>query len=222
MIDQRIIKHILWFVSFICAIKIVTLYKVSVWVAPYIVRFGLHNTLVPLSGLWGGFWGATVFCTFSLIVRIIAHGGTFPLYYLAYIIPGYCASLYWVSSRAIIRFYVPLICMILFMVHPVGFYAAPYALYWLIPLMCYISKSRSFFLQALSSTCIAHAVGSVIWLYTVPMTVEQWYTLIPLVALERLSFALGMVIVYNSVCYMKKTTVRMLSAAHARWSLRNI
>ena len=76
---------------------------------------------------------------------------------------------------------VPVLCMALFGLHPVGSQAFAYTLYWLIPVTLYIMSSlvnvlprfqqfTPIFLQALSSTFIAHAVGSVIWLYTVGMT----------------------------------------------------
>lgn len=86
-----------------------------------------------------------------------------------------------------------------FIAHPVGFWAAPYACYWLIPITLYFVQNKSVFLQALCSTLIAHAVGSVIWIYSVPMSVFDWYRLIPVVAVERFAFALGMVVVYNGI-----------------------
>ena len=48
----------------------------------------------------------------------------------------------------------------------------------------------------MSATFIAHAVGSLIWLYTVGMTSLYWNSLIPLVAIERLVFAVGMTTCY--------------------------
>jgi hypothetical protein len=51
----------------------------------------------------------------------------------------------------------------------------------------------------LGSTFIAHAVGSTIWIYTVPMTAQMWLGLMPLVAIERLCFATGMVVSYHAV-----------------------
>ncbi len=47
--------------------------------------------------------------------------------------------------------------------------------------------------HALASTFIAHAVGSVIWLYTVPMVASAWLALIPIVACERLLYTAGIV-----------------------------
>ena len=60
---------------------------------------------------------------------------------------------------------------------------------------------RRVFLTSLSSTFIAHAVGSVIWIYADPATPEFWYALIPLVAVERLVMASGMTLAYYGITY---------------------
>jgi hypothetical protein len=86
--------------------------------------------------------------------------------------------------------------MILFVMHPVGGQAFVYSLYWLIPVALYFIPHRSLFLTGLGSTFIAHAVGSVIWCYTVPMTAGMWMALMPVVFCERLLFALGMVVMH--------------------------
>jgi hypothetical protein len=75
-------------------------------------------------------------------------------------------------------------------------------LYWLIPVILYVVPQRSLFLNGLGSTFVAHAVGSVIWLYTVPMTAGMWMGLMPIVALERILFALGMVVVHRMLSFI--------------------
>jgi len=80
----------------------------------------------------------------------------------------YVASLYWSTRHYSIRLLLPIVCMGLFIIHPVGAQAFAYSLYWLIPVVLFFVPQRFLFLQALGSTFIAHAVGSVIWLYTVP------------------------------------------------------
>ena len=65
--------------------------------------------------------------------------------------------------------------------------------------MIALFKSRSFYAQALGATFTAHAVGSVIWLYTMPMAQEAWLALIPQVAIERLTFAAGIVVAYHAM-----------------------
>lgn len=86
-----------------------------------------------------------------------------------------------------------------FMAHPVGAQAWVYSVYWLIPVLLYVIRKKSLFLEALGSTFIAHAVGSVIWIYADPITPHAWLALIPVVFIERLIFASGIVVVFHCI-----------------------
>jgi hypothetical protein len=105
--------------------------------------------------------------------------------------------------------------MVLFIAHPFGFYAAPYALYWLIPMVIYFSRKKTVFLQALSATFIAHAVGSVIWLYLKALPTAVWLGLIPVVIFERLLYATFMTAVYYGVRQVLKVRVKKATFAKA-------
>ncbi len=96
---------------------------------------------------------------------------------------------------------IPLVCMGLFMLHPIGGSVWFYSLYWLIPLAAKFFPKR-LFLRSLGATFTAHAIGSTLWLYTVPMPAEAWLLLIPVVAAERILFAAGI-----SVSYVGFTTL---------------
>jgi len=101
--------------------------------------------------------------------------------------------------KCLLNVVLPISCMFLFIMHPVGQKASLYSLFWLIPIAAYIVQllgARSFFLVALSSSFIAHAVGSVLWLYMMPMTPARWLALIPVVAMERFAFTVGSLFVY--------------------------
>ena len=93
---------------------------------------------------------------------------------LSYHIPTVIASLYWVHKHWWIRLGAPILCIIVFAMHPVGMHAMLYTLFWLIPIVLYFAPHNSIFLTALSATFVQHAVGSVLWLYSIPMTSEQW------------------------------------------------
>jgi hypothetical protein len=86
--------------------------------------------------------------------------------------------------------FIPLACMALFWLHPVGQQAWFYALYWLIPVFAKLFSKR-LVARSFGATFTAHAIGSTIWLYTIPMPAEAWIALIPIVAIERTAFALG-------------------------------
>jgi hypothetical protein len=105
-----------------------------------------------------------------------------------------------------IRVILPLCCIICFILHPVGQNAFLYSFYWFIPVGCYFLQMYVGCFRpvcvALSSTFIAHAVGSLMWLYVLSTTSEYWILLIPRVAGERLFFALGMTLTYYFIKYV--------------------
>ena len=159
--------------------------------------FSIANIIAPLVGAFAGMTGSFAVFGSSFIVRLISA----PFLSIAnpcYHLPSLCASLYWSGHRAVIRVGIPLLCMGLFIAHPIGWQAAPYALFWLIPIAIHLLGCQQLFLTALGSTFTAHAVGSVVYLYIItPMTPQAWLALIPIVPFERLIFASGMVIAYS-------------------------
>lgn len=87
----------------------------------------------------------------------------------------------------------PLSAMILFCIHPVGYQAFYYSWYWFIPMGIYCFGGNTIYNRAITASFIAHAVGSIIWLYMGRIVVAQvWTALIPVVIIERLYIALGM------------------------------
>lgn len=158
--------------------------------------FSVTDALMPLTGAVGIGTG--------ILIALMRTGITFskislsvmaPVYHL----PGFFASASWAYPTMFLKVGVPVVCMVLFIMHPFGFWAAPYVLYWLIPIAVYFSGKKTIFLQALSSTFIAHAVGSVIWLYAKALPTAVWLGLIPVVFFERLLYALLMTAVYYGV-----------------------
>ncbi|MFH1831457.1 MAG: hypothetical protein ABH827_01510 [bacterium] len=190
-----------------------------------LVIFSLLNLIVPLAGSLFGFVGATgLLFTFFVARKVLGFG------LVTWGVPTLLASAKWafdtnsniksaqswVRSRVLtqvlnflVSLVLPVLCMFLFMVHPVGQQAFVYSFYWVIPVIIYVVNALglgkqggtkfsvgSIFLTALSSTFIAHAVGSVMCLYMVPMVAAQWLALIPVVALERFVFAAGSTVAY--------------------------
>ncbi len=156
------------------------------------------NIAMPTVGAFGNKVTTTAVFIARFFIQLLLFG-VFSFHTLAYHIPGYCAALYWNTQHWSIRLFLPVACMVLFILHPVGFNAFAYALYWLIPIGLYFIPHNNTFLTALGSTFTAHAIGSVIWLYTVPMTSAMWLSLIPVVFIERILFATGMVVVYYAI-----------------------
>ena len=89
-------------------------------------------------------------------------------------------------------------CIVLFLIHPIGQKAWLYPLIWLIPLAASFGKRR-LILNGLGATFMAHAVGSVIFLYAFGLTPQIWLGLIPVVLIERGCFAIGIWASYLAV-----------------------
>lgn len=195
--------------------------KVSFIFGSCAALFSASSMLLPLSGAFGGILGSTTFLMVGMMIRVLT-GSVLSFKILAYHIPGFFASAYWARQSKWLSIAVPIACMVLFIAHPVGLAAAPYALYWLIPVAIamlpmlekynipfVVSSERSpeyrtIFLISLSATFIAHAVGSVIWLYAAPATPAFWYALIPMVAVERFVMACGMTLAYYGIARIMK------------------
>jgi hypothetical protein len=198
---MEMIKKSFKVIFFFSLAKLISFIKVSFLVGSSMIWFSGINSIVPLTGAFAGVTGAL----FVFLMRQIVHlffFKTISLSFLAFCLPGFCASLYWATNHPVIRVGLPLLCIGLFIAHPVGSQAFLYSFYWFIPVILYASSRQSLFLQSLGSTFIAHAVGSVIWLYTVPMTAGMWLSLIPVVIIERVLFALGMIVMHQIMSFI--------------------
>lgn len=101
------------------------------------------------------------------------------------------------SSRAVLV--VPIIAIVAFIAHPIGREVWYFSLFWLIPLACHFARERFLFARSLGATFTAHAVGGALWMYAFNMPAAVWQSLIPIVALERLIFAIGISVTYVAV-----------------------
>ncbi len=194
-------KQLLSFMPFFLSSKLFGLFKVSFMIGSYTAFFSAANCFVPLTGAFCGMAGSTMLFGVAMLARMALYGGLLPLSYLVHFVPGMVAGYYFASRSVWIRLLIPMLCMALFLLHPVGGAVWGYALYWLIPIGLYFLNSNHLFLTALGSTFTAHAVGSIIWLYTVPMDTFAWQILIPVVLIERLLFAGGMVVMHKAISW---------------------
>lgn len=109
---------------------------------------------------------------------------------------------------------VPLAAIALFVLHPVGgqvwFFAV---MFWSIPVLAKFFYAENLLAKSLGSTLTAHAVGGVLWIYTLPTTPEFWVGLIPIVAYERLLFAVGIAVSFVAL-NAAFSRVRMPSFVH--------
>ncbi len=120
-----------------------------------------------------------------------------PKFFILKRLPLLCATWALRSPNYITSILVPFGAMILFVVHPVGCDAWIYSCYWLIPMIIYFKNPFDMIGRVVSASFIAHAVGSVVFLYSsVDLTSNFWIGLIPCVAAERITIAFG---IYLSV-----------------------
>ena len=118
---------------------------------------------------------------------------------------------FYFGSQSKYKSLIAFLCIVLFILHPVGKQAWAYSLYFVIPIVAAFFPKR-LFLKSLGSTFTAHAVGSVVFLYTFQLTPAIWLGLIPVVFIERISFALGIYASYFlfnlSLYYLVKLSKR--------------
>ncbi len=160
-------------------------------------NFTLFDFFAPIAG---GFLGGIIGVISVLIMQIgnwLIHGAQLEVVALIRLFPVLFAVWYFSSSaKSRYSIFLPLLCIAMFLIHPIGRLTLPYPLYWLIPVTMYFFKERSLLAKAIGATFMAHAVGSVTWLYAFNLPKEVWLGLIPVVALERGVFAIGIAAAY--------------------------
>lgn len=184
-------KKNLWFLAiWIILITISKNIHLSTLVGHHKCHIAMLTATLPILGYFYAPLPALIFASLSWI---LTH--THSIAPITLGIPTILATLSWNYSsdpksikNGLIHLLLPLFCMILFFLSPVGSRAWPYSLFWLIPITLYLislKKRGTLLTRALQSTFIAHATGSILWVYTIQMPAEAWISLIPVVAIER-------------------------------------
>lgn len=213
-ITQKTVPFALW----LGALALRKSFDLSCFIAP---------NFIIVTPLLGSFLSAPSICgTFAALTALKLFLGSIPV---TLGIPTMLATLSWTTASTnksssissivldvALHLLLPLACIGLFITHT-GNGAGAYAFYWFIPMIAwalrYTTTGSHSFIVALQSTFIAHATGSIIWLFTMPMTSEQWLALIPLVAVERLTIAASSALLYEMgrICMTHKKTPRLFS-----------
>ncbi|MFH1394368.1 MAG: hypothetical protein ABII71_04575 [Candidatus Micrarchaeota archaeon] len=156
--------------------------------------FTLYQFFGPIAGGFLGIFGGVAVLG-AQIVDYVLVGKEITAINLLRLLPMVFAALYfgrnWLRGiKDILGVAVPVLAMLAFWLHPTGQAAWIYALWWIIPVAAKFLPDN-LVLRSLGATFTAHCIGSVVWLYTIPMPAEAWLALIPVVAFERGLFALG-------------------------------
>lgn len=177
------------------------------------VKFTLFDLFAPVSaGFLGTPLGVAAVATMQL-VNLAFHGFTnidssniLKLVATLRIVPMAFGVWYFAhaasktSSKKLLI--VPLLAIVAFNLHPFGRGAWVYSMFWLIPLLVWPFRSKSIIARSLGSTFTAHSVGGAMWIWAFNLPSAVWLGMIPVVALERSIFALGMsasYILFNNV-----------------------
>lgn len=165
--------------------------------------FTLFQFFGPIAGAFlGPVFGIVVILT-AEIANVFITGSSFTLLNVLRLTPMLFATWYFGSRNKFNNsIFVPLIAILVFVLNPVGRQVWYFSLYWLIPVIVKIlpgKLSGVLFFRSLGATFAGHAVGGAFWVWTVPMTAAQWIGLIPVVAYERLLFALGITVSYVAI-----------------------
>lgn len=180
---------------------------------PGYLALGYAPVMLALLGAFGGAMGSYVLGIRSLLLlgSTLCGLSVHPFFGL----PTVCASLYWSTDHRWLQIAMPACCMLLFVLHPVGYCAAPYTLFWLIPIIVACTPCSSL-LVAFGSTFTAHAIGSVMHLYLLnSLSAHAWLALMPLVVLERSILALSMWVAY--VCLQRLFSSRIVTQQDESW-----
>ncbi len=188
-------KKVLFFVLFSITVLIASRINFSQLVGASNQYFTFFQFIGPIAGAFLGpvIGIASVF--FAELLDFAIAGKAIELLNILRLLPMLFATFYFAgflkkSKKADASIATPLICIAIFILHPVGREAWYYSLFWTIPIIAKIFSKR-LFLRSLGATFTAHAIGGAIWVWTVKMTAQQWTALIPITAMERIAFAIG-------------------------------
>ncbi|MCK4326882.1 MAG: hypothetical protein KAW41_00215 [Candidatus Diapherotrites archaeon] len=192
---------------FILAFSVLVLVGSQINFSPLLGADNQFFTLFQFFGpTAGAFLGPVVGAASVLLAQLanfVLAGKEVTIINLFRLTPMLFAAAYFGSKGLRQRYFavIPLLAMAAFWLHPVGQEACWfYALYWLIPIV--VTLKPGLVSRSVGATFTAHAVGSVAFLYAVPTTAALWIGLIPVVALERGLFSLGIAgsyVVFNTV-----------------------
>lgn len=159
-------------------------------------KFTLFDSFGPIATGFIGTIPGIVAVFLAQLANFIIHGaqildaGTIIRFF-----PMLFAAWYFGKARRI-NIVVPILAIIAFNLHPIGRSAWYFSLYWLIPIVCEFLRERFLLARALGATFTAHAVGGALWVWTFGLSKTIWTSLIPVVAMERALFAVGICITY--------------------------
>ncbi|MEX2052096.1 MAG: hypothetical protein WD991_00170 [Candidatus Paceibacterota bacterium] len=174
-------------------------------------KFMVYDAFAPIAGAFIGTFPGVVAVFFMQFANFLFHGaeildaGTIIRFF-----PMLFAALYF-AKKGKFNVILPVIAIITFVAHPIGREVWYYTLFWTIPIAAYFFRDKFILARALGATFTAHAVGGALWIWFFALPAQVWISLIPVVALERALFALGIcvsfVLVNNLLALLEKKQI---------------
>ncbi len=190
------LKKTLVFVALFGILALIALNLPLVQLTGSKVKFTAFDAFSPIAGAFLGSIPGIVAVFLAEIVNFLIHGakildaGTIIRFF-----PILFATFYFAKPRKI-NFLIPLLAIIAFNLHPIGRSAWQFSLFWLIPIVMEFFREKNLLARALGATFTAHSVGGALWVWTFGLSKTIWLSLIPVVAIERGIFALGICATY--------------------------
>ncbi len=178
-------------------------------------KFTVYDAFAPLAGSFIGSLPGMMAVFLVQLVNFLVHGaniedvGTVIRFF-----PTLFAVLYFAKKRGV-NVVIPILAVAAFIAHPIGRTVWYFSLFWIIPVAAHFIRDRFLFARALGATFTAHAVGGALWIWAFALPAPVWQSLIPVVMVERLLFALGIcgsfVLVNNVLGFLEKKRVITLA-----------
>ena len=188
--------------------------------------FTLFDAMCAIPVAFIGFLPGLMAILIAKLTAVLYLGKPLDLMIIARLLPPIAAGAFFFAyknstfspklSRAM-HYAIPISAMMLFISHPaiLGTQAMIYPAFWLIPIA--VSRMpKNILLRSLGATFTQHAVGSVIFLYAIPALANPaiWTSLIPIVAIERTIFTLGIAFTYLSIKFVPTLANQINNALH--------
>lgn len=160
------------------------------------VKFTIFDFFSPIASAFIGLVPGLAAVFLMQLANFLLHGaGSVDAATIIRFFPALFAVIYF-SNKGKAILLIPAAAIIAFNLHPIGRTVWFYSTYWLIPIACYFLRDRFILARSLGTTFTAHAVGSTLYLYVFNLPATVWIGLMPIVAMERSLFAVGITATY--------------------------
>ncbi len=155
------------------------------------VKFTLFDFFGPMASGFLGTAPGVVAVFLMQVLNFLFHGavvqdaGT-----IIHVFPMLAAAIYF-GKKQTWHLAIPSLAILAFIAHPIGRTVWYFSLYWLIPIVLHFLRDRSLLARSIGTAFMAHSVGGALWIYAFDLPKTVWDGLLPVVAAERMLFALG-------------------------------